>query len=72
MSTNDERPESVGDALALVAKTHALLARASAALEQAPALGPKALGDFVEPVERIHDALTQNLPQLERSVADFL
>ena len=64
--------ETTADGLTFIAKTHALLARAGAALEQAPALGPKGLGNLVEHVEPIHDALARELPSIERAVAEFL
>ena len=64
--------ETTGDALVFIAETHELLMRASAALEQAPALGPRALGKFVDHVKPIHESLASQLPSLERAVAEFL
>lgn len=54
--------ETVADALAETAETERLLRRATTAVEHAAYFGPKKLGEFVEPVARIFDALSKKLP----------
>jgi hypothetical protein len=62
---------TTGDALALIAETQRRLGRAAAALEEAPAMGPKALGKLIGHVERIHDALGPEIIPMEQIVDEL-
>lgn len=63
--------ETTGDALALMAETQRRLKRIGDALNEAPAMGPKRLGRFIEHVERIHDALGPEVAPMEQIVDEL-
>ena len=64
--------KTTSDALKFTSETKRLIVRAAEALEHSAKFGPVGLGEFLEPVQRIHEVLDKDVPELERVIAQRL